>query len=157
MTTNIWINQVMKDIPQFVGVKSSDQVIKPPFFPCYTIVNFSPSFLPGTHFIVILFVKKTKCIYYDPLGISGIPKEILDYMQKYSRDVVQINHPIQNPISSFCGFFCMLPILLHVNRLPILQGIYSFKKHEMENEIKCVNLLARLFKLYYLDQVSIVE
>ena len=33
MTTNIWINDLMKDIPSFIGVYSTDTVIEPSFFP----------------------------------------------------------------------------------------------------------------------------
>ena len=40
MTTNIWINNVMKEIENFCGVYSSDNLKDPMSYPAYLIVNF---------------------------------------------------------------------------------------------------------------------
>ena len=85
MTTNIWINNVMKDIENFCGVYSSDNMKDPMSYPTYLIVNFSPSFSPGTHFIAMIFDEKQNCTYFDPLGLGTAPKIIQDFMKKIQK------------------------------------------------------------------------
>ena len=152
MTTNIWINDLMKDIPSFIGVYSTDTVIEPNFFPCYMIVNFSKSVDPGTHFVSILFINSNTCWYFDPLNLSFIPQEIRSYMFQNSRNVRKIKFKIQNSLSVFCGFFCLVPILLHVNNFPILRGLSIFTPDLIENDDICIDLLTHLFKIYYITR-----
>ena len=60
MNTNIWISNVMQGIENFCGVYSIDNMKDPMSYPTCLIVNFSPSFPHGTHFIAII------------LGMSGV-------------------------------------------------------------------------------------
>ena len=153
MVSNIWINRVMQDIHRFMGVYSSNELTPPLSYPTYIIANFSRSYEKGTHFIAILFLKKDLCIYFDPLNLSFIPRDIQEYMHLNSRLVYQINYTIQNPLSSFCGLFCIMAIMLHVNNIPLIQGITSFHEDSEQNDNKCVRILEKLFKLYYLEQL----
>ena len=142
----------MKDVNNFLGVYSINKIRAPTLFPSYTIVNFSPSGLPGTHFVSILFVDDRKCVYFDPLNLPFIPLEIKQYMKCNSKMIHIIGHPVQNPLSGYCGFYCLLPIMFHVNKLPLLKGIFSFPRLSMENDKKCISILMKLFKIYYLEQ-----
>ena len=63
----------MTDVENFKGVYSSDNIPKPMCFPAYLVVNFSPSYSPGSHFVTIIFPQKGKCIYFDPLDLKFIP------------------------------------------------------------------------------------
>ena len=153
MVSNIWINRVMQDIHRFMGVYSSNELTPPLSYPTYIIANFSRSYEKGTHFIAILFLKKDLCIYFDPLNLSFIPRDIQEYMHLNSRLVYQINYAIQNPLSSFCGLFCIMAIMLHVNNIPLIQGITSFHEDSEQNDNKCVRILEKLFKLYYLEHM----
>ena len=152
MTTNIWLNYIMKDVNNFIGAYSINKIRTPTFFPSYTIVNFSPSYLPGTHFVAILFVDNRRCIYFDPLNTPFIPLKIKKYMKANSKMIHIIGHPVQNPLSGYCGFYCLLPIMFHINELPLLEGILSFPKASMKNDKKCISVLMKLFKIYYLEQ-----
>ena len=145
MTTNVWINRIMKDIPQFIGVCSLDNLPMPTSFPSYIIINFSPSNLPGTHLITVLFLKNNVLLYFDPLNLPYIPCEILSYMLKNTTNIFKLDYTVQNFLSSFCGFFCLLPIMLHVNKLPVLQGILSFNERDIHNDEKCIYLLTIYF------------
>ena len=139
----------MQDVHGFMGVHSSDDLISPTFYPSYIIANFSRTYETGTHFIAILFLKKHVCIYFDPLNLSFIPKNINEYIHNNSKLVYHINYAIQSPLSIFCGFFCLLPIMFHVNNIPLLKGITSFCENSEQNDQKCVEMLEKLIKLYY--------
>lgn len=152
MTTNVWINHIMKDVSGFMGVFSIDTLINPTVYPSYIIVNFSPSNTPGTHFIAILFIEKNVCLYFDPLNLSYIPDELICYMNTNSVNIYKIKYTVQNLISGFCGFFCILPIMLHVNNISIYSGIKMLKEFSLENDDKCIQLLMKLFTLYYLER-----
>ena len=75
----------MQDIHRFMGVCSSNELTPPLSYPTYIIANFSRSYEIGTHFIAILFLKKHLCIYFDPLNLSFIPRDIQEYMHLNSR------------------------------------------------------------------------
>ena len=141
----------MKDISNFMGVSSVDTLLTPTSFPSYTIINFSPSNLPGTHFVSVIFFNKNLCLYFDSLNLAVIPQRIFRYMQDTAKHIIRIDYSIQNPRSIFCGFYSLVPIMLHVTNLPILRGILSFKECSMENDELCIRMLTRLFKLYYLE------
>ena len=152
MTTNLWINYIMRDVTNYIGVYSIDNLENPTSFPSYLIVNFSPSYLPGTHFVSIIFDKNRTCIYFDPLNLKFIPQKIENYMRKNVKNIYIIHYPVQNPFSGYCGFYCMLFILLHVNKIPLLKGILSFPYSSLQNDDRCVLVLCKLFKIYYLEQ-----
>ena len=151
MTTNIWINNVMRDIENFYGVYSSDNMKDPMSYPAYLIVNFSPSFSPGTHFIAMIFDEEKNCTYFDPLGLETAPKIIQDFMKKKSKKVEKIHRPIQNPFSSYCGFYCMLAIMIHANKMSISSTLRDFPLISLRNDELCISVLTKLFKLYYLE------
>ena len=152
MTTNIWLNHLMQDIHSFLGVFSIDTLIDPKIFPSYTIINFSRAKDVGTHFVSLLFLNKRTCCYFDPLSLPFIPRKIKLYMFANSQNVLKINFKIQNEMSSFCGFFCLLPIMLHANNLSIIKGITLFEQGIIENDEICIEVLSHLFKMYYYER-----
>ena len=152
MTTNIWINNLMKDIPLFLGVCSIDTLKAHSFFPSYTIVNFSKSTDLGTHFVTILIINNERCMYFDPLNLPFIPLEIRSYMFSNSINVKTIHFQIRNSLSTFCGFFCLIPILLHVNNISIIKGLSIFSPGLIENDELCIEMLSDLFKMYYITR-----
>ena len=147
----------MKDILHFIGVKSIDNMIKPKSIPAYTIVNFSPSTLPGTHFVCIMFINSKTCLYFDPLNLPYIPFLIREYMFLYSDCVYRFNFASQSILSDFCGIFSILPIMLHVNNYSpaqIFEGMLSHFEEEgsIKNDKICVDLVVYLFQLYYMSK-----
>ena len=152
MITNLWINNIMKDVDQFMGVYSRNNIKNPTSYPSYTIVAFSPLHSPGTHLATIIFINKSTCVYFDPLNLPFTPSEIQEYMYKNSNYIQIIKYPIQNPLSGFCGFYCLLVILFHIHKLSLYYGIYSFPRLSMGNDEKCIRMLVKLFKVYYLER-----
>ena len=91
-------------------------------------------------------------MYFDPLDLPFIPIEIRSYMFTNSSKVKTICFQIQNSLSIFCGFFCLIPILLHVNNIPILKGLSIFSPGLIENDERCIEMLSELFKMYYITR-----
>ena len=152
MTTNIWLNQIMEGIPAFLGVYSSDNIITPVSFPSYCIVNFSPESALGTHFITIIYDTNNSCIYYDPLNLAYIPENIVNHIKSTCKHMVTVRYAIQNPLSIYCGFFCLLIILIHLNNLPLLRTLQEyFTPKCIINDIKCISVICKLFELYFLS------
>ena len=138
----------MRDIHGFIGVYSSDNIKDPSSSPSYIIINFSSSNSPGSHFITILFIEGV-CMYFDPLNLSYIPDEICNYMHKNSDHVYRIDITIQHPLSGFCGFYCLFPIILHVNNFSLYDSFHRvFKMPSLENDYKCIEIVTKLFWLY---------
>ena len=150
MTTNIWINKIMRDIPGFMGVYSSDNIEDPISLPSYLITNFSGYNSPGSHFITILFIEGI-CVYFDPLNLSYIPDDILMYMHRNSSYVYRIDVATQHPSSGFCGFYSLLPIMMYVNGISLYDGFHLFQLPSLENDYKCIEILTKLFRLYYFE------
>ena len=98
----------MKGIPNFSGVYNSDNMKDPMIYPSYLIVNFSPSFSPGTHFIAMIFDEEQTCTYFDPLGLAKAPKIIHDFMKKKLRKYKKNRSSNSKPL------FNLLWILLYV-------------------------------------------
>jgi len=159
MTTNVWLDHVMEDIPEFMGVKSIDDMMQPKTIPAYTIINFSKSSMPGSHFVCVMFVTNDTCLYFDPLNLSGIPFEIDEYMHLYSDNVYRFNFAIQSIFSGFCGIFTLLPIMLHVNNFSVAQIfeciLLHFEEGSVKNDRICVDILVYLFKSYYTNNQQI--
>ena len=141
----------MKDVKNFMGVYSVNKIVKPKYTPSYIIVNFSPEELPGTHFIAIIFINSELCIYFDPLDLPFVPMEIQQYMHQQSNLVYILCYPIQNMFSGYCGFYCILAILLHANNFSLTDGLQSFPKLSLGNDEKCISTVVKLFKIYYLE------
>ena len=154
MVSNLWINDFMKEFQQFIGVYSRDTMEHPTDYPSYTIVNISKACEQGTHYVCIIFSNAYDCLYFDPLNLSFIPEEILIYMFENSQKVVRTYFQIQNELSSFCGFYWLLPILLHMNNISVLDGLDLFKEKSAENDNKCIKLLSILIKIYFRNKVN---
>ena len=159
MTTNVWIDHVMIDIPEFMGVKSIDNMIQPKTIPAYTIINFAKSSMPGSYFVCVMFVTNQTCLYFDPLNLPDIPFEIDEYMHLYSNNVYRFSFTIQSIFSGFCGIFTLLPIMLHVNNFSTAQifecMLLHFEEGSVKNDRICVDLVVYLFKLYYINNQQI--
>jgi hypothetical protein len=114
------------------------------------VINFSKYGDEGSHFISI-YMYKNKCLYFDPLCIknSFIPIEIKKYMKKY-KTVLNISKKIQNNLSEFCGFFCILFIIsLAISKKYLYSILSQFEKDGIGNDKLCIKLLKRAINEYF--------
>lgn len=88
--------------------------------------------------------------------MSFIPHLIQDYMSENADFIHRVRYPVQHPLSGHCGFYCILIILMHINKVPILEGIASFPRASLQNDDKCISILSKLFKIFYLEQNNFI-
>jgi len=104
------------------------------------VFNTGHSQSTGEHFVAI-YCNKNKLYYFDSLGGTNIDVNISDFIQEIirRRALILCNKPIQHPISSFCGFYC-LAFLLAKDKLCDDKIFYSHfnKKSLFENDKNAV-------------------
>jgi len=148
MTSNIWIENVLRRIPSFLGVYSSDNIPPPKFFPSSCIVNFSSYHDIGTHFITLLYDNPYCCRYFDPLDLNFIPQNISEFLKTHFPNKYRIIHfKIQHSLSNFCGIYCMCVCILHNNKRSVLETLKNnFFEDELANDKKVVHLVCKLIQ-----------
>ena len=64
-------------------------------------------------------------------------------MTQNSNYIYIIDYPIQNPLSVYCGFFCILVILFAVNQIPLYEGLRVFPKLLLQNDNRCIDVFGK--------------
>lgn len=156
MTTNTWIEYIMRHVQPFLGVYSSDNVIIPTFFPSCCILNFSSEDEKGTHFVTLLYTNKNLCTYFDPLNLGYIPYNIMKFLSiNFDNNINYIQFSLQNPLSNFCGLHCMLACMIYIegfSLLPILKE--NFIPYSRRNDEKGVSILCKLLLIHVSSKTS---
>jgi hypothetical protein len=102
------IESLLVNQPGFQGVYSSDTL---PTTPRLLVCNTDPKWKPGKHWIAI-YVDKNGCgEYFDSFGVPP-NKHFEGYLDlKCSRWTFN-RKQLQSRISSFCGYYCCLFVIL---------------------------------------------
>lgn len=147
MLTNIYIEKIMKKIPNFVGVFSADNA---PFLKkgkSSMIVNFDKRGEPGSHFIAIFKKRKNKVYYFDPLKLNIFPIEIARILGRYPH-TFDFSENIQSFESTYCGFYCMLFILSqYINEEYWKKICKKFEYRNKLNDEQCIKLICKSIKI----------
>jgi hypothetical protein len=148
MTTNIFLDSILKKFPGFRGTFSSDTapIIKNNES---IIINFSKENTPGTHFIAF-FSCKGENYYFDSLNVNNIPLDVYNYFYNYNK-VVNLSKEIQHPESIMCGFYCMMVIIASCISIDFLKEeiLPLFNTREMSNDDLCAKMIPHLIKRYF--------
>jgi len=111
------------------------------------VFNTGHSQSTGEHFIAI-YCNKKQLYYFDSLGSTDIDVNIANFIQETikRRTLILCNKPIQHPISSFCGFYC-IAFLLAKDKLCDDSIFYSYfnNKSLLENDKKVVYFITTCF------------
>ena len=111
------------------------------------ICNLSPQEQAGSHFVTIVANKKN-IFYCDSLSLPINTSETLfASLKDIGRKITSLlTHPIQAPMSEFCGIFCIyFVVLFDHKRFPIVHGQRKFLKNKLiENDFICVENLKKL-------------
>ena len=153
MSSNVWIESILRNIPTFLGVYSSDDIPPPIFSRSSCILNFSGKNDIGTHFVVILY-SRYFCTYFDPLNLDFIPETIKNYMHLHYFDHFRyIKIKIQHTLSNFCGLYCMFVCILQYMGKPIYTTLNNlFPSPKLSNDEKLVKLLCKTLRKIYTNK-----
>ena len=108
-TSNFYLNAVLHSLPEFAGVYDISTISQVSFkhFPCYIVSNLSPHGTPGTHWVGLVLYK-TNVFYFDSLGSKCRSPKIKKFMYSLGyKKYDYLKTPIQNILSSHCGYFVM--------------------------------------------------
>ena len=144
--TNRYIETVLEPYCKiFKGVFSCDTI---PVFGKNSrfsvIVNLSRENQPGSHFISI-YVNKTKAYYFDSLGLPCINRDISKYLKQYS--VTSNVNQFQCLDSFFCGYYCMLFVILIERGMSFTKFKKLFSADCKNNDTIVVELLKYIFRI----------
>ena len=104
------IEQLLAKQPGFQGVYSSDRL---PNNPRLLVCNTDPSWKAGEHWIAIYVDKNGRGEYFDSFGRRP-DKHFERYLNANCSSWTFNKKRLQSSISSFCGFYCVLFVVLRV-------------------------------------------
>jgi hypothetical protein len=144
-------NTLFEAAPHFCGTYSCNNIPKDiAKLSIFSIIcNIDKVGEIGSHFITIIGRSK-RIMYIDPLAYPCTNKYIAKFLKKaqqYNNRKLEIqNVPIQHPISTYCGYFCMVFVLFFEKDN---HGIkLKFNKHKLLlNDIKCIKYLVQFLKI----------
>ena len=110
------------------------------------IVNLSPSWTSGSHYVAI-FVRKKCIMYFDSFGLDCFNEDIREELKKYNQDIIHSNKQIQSFSSLFCGFYCIYFLISMERRQSFKTFLNLFKHVELKKNDKFVaNMIKKYIK-----------
>jgi hypothetical protein len=112
MTSNHYLDSVLFPICKlFRGTYSCNTIPRESYDKASYIVNLSPVGEVGTHFICII-KRKSYVYYFDSYGLQPYNEYIMHYLKSLNVPIYHNTVKIQHEKSKFCGYFCMLKVLI---------------------------------------------
>jgi hypothetical protein len=151
MATNEEIAYLGSFIPHFKGVYSCDMIpdieLKDDII-SVLIINLDHHDQPGSHFVTLIIDKyfKDKVIYFDPLGLDIFNEHIIKSISNINKHFVQLNNPIQDSTSDFCGLFCLAACVAKYYRTPLHKFLKMFSNKLKRNDIIVYNYLKNFYE-----------
>ena len=102
--------------------------------PCSLIINTDKSNKPGEHWIALFITENGYLEYFDSYGIRPYKKEIYHFIKKHKLKLIYNKKKIQNSLSTNCGKFCLLYLLLRTRRLR-MNKILKFFVNNKNNDL----------------------
>lgn len=132
----------------WLGVRPLDKI--PRKFPPkkFLIVNLSPSFHPGSHWIVLCRPHKDRMELFNSLGSQTID-DLKPHLNFTFKSKISFNNsPLQLDSSSSCGLYCIYFVIHRFLNLDqdfdeVLEDSFAPSLHENENKVSnfCQHLL----------------
>jgi hypothetical protein len=124
----------LKKFKNFLGCFASDQ-LPTPNVPTYGfVVNLDPHDKPGSHWVAI-YVSNGIGEYFDPFGLPPLSVEIIEFLEKYTKQATYVTTPIQSMTSRKCGGFCILYLYFKFHGKSTANFIWEFSNTLSENDI----------------------
>lgn len=145
--SNSYINNflIKCNLTHFHGVFSADNIPKKfrNKVNASFICNLANSNISYGHFVTIS-MNKNLIFYCDPFGLPCTNINISNFLTSCNRQIVYNNDKIQAPESHFCGFFCILFVLLY--HYPENINKISFSKKLIKNDAKCIKYICKIIQ-----------
>jgi hypothetical protein len=104
------------------------------------IINLDHHNQVGSHFVALIIDKHSfdKIIYFDPLGLDIYNKHIINSISIIDEHFLQLSKPIQDPLSDFCGLFCLAACVSKYFRTSIRDFLNIFSTNLKKKLYNCI-------------------
>ena len=144
---NLQINEILKNDKFtkkiFYGALAIDKLPKKVRYPSCLIINNQSSEKQGEHWLAIFFNKKKEAIFFDSFGLSPVNYNLDTFLIKFSKKYTFDNKKIQSFFSTYCGYYCILFLLL-ISRGKTLK----YFQNQFQNVFKNDNMIKKFIKKY---------
>ena len=131
----------------FCGVQPIDELKNFKFQkPCSLIINTDESSKPGEHWIALYITRNGNLEYFDSYGNKPFKKEIYHFIKKHRMNLIYNKKKIQSSLSTNCGKFCLLFVLLRTRGLSMKKIIRLFVNYK-NNDLLINNIFSKYIKL----------
>ena len=134
---SIEIQNKLRNLECFKGVYPIDLInkIKEYQRPLAIVVNLDPSYMSGSHWIVLFITVDNIGYYFDSFGLPFINEYILDFFRNNLVSNIYYNtNSIQSIKSASCGSFCVLFVRMLCNKFSFEQFLKLFTNNKDTNE-----------------------
>lgn len=116
------IHRILRHLPNFQGVYSADMLPKNPHL---LVCNTDESKKPGTHWVAIYINESGIGEFFDSFGRPPDAR-FERYMNVNCRRWIFNNKQLQSLISTFCGYYCCVFVLLRSRNYDMRKIIAMF-------------------------------
>ena len=119
----------------FRGVYSINEM---PFIlmdkPSFIIINLSPSYEAGSHWVSVVIDKNDESYYFDSYG-NIPPSEIINFLERNSKVWYYNNMKFQGNLSVLCGYFVIMFAFYFFNDIQKFFKIFKECKHLLNDKL----------------------
>jgi uncharacterized protein YutD len=142
---NIQIDKILKKDKKskkiYLGTFPFDKLPKNFKYPACFIINNQKSTEIGEHWLAIYFDSQKKCYFFDSFGMDPKFYNLLSYLKTKSTTIIHNKLQIQSFFSEYCGYYCIIFLLLKVRKYSLNFILSQFKDPESND-----NLIKNLIK-----------
>ena len=138
------IKFIMKNVPNFYGVYSRDNLPQPERYPFSLITNTDLKTETGTHWIAVYVDDKGKGVYFDSYAQAPQHEEFIDFLNINCPGGYTWNKkPLQCLTCVTCGEYCCVYIALRTAGINHKQFVDTFIQDPSKNDI----IIKELFRI----------
>lgn len=136
------IAKALEGVKHFCGVFARNKIPSVFSTPASMVINLSPSYEDGTHWIGI-YIDGNKCCYFDSLGRYPI-EEIIGICKKNVFNLDYSSKQLQHFHNTTCGLYCIY-FIMHIEYYDFKKILKNFTDNYTLNDSFIVNY----FKTYH--------
>lgn len=130
----------------FKGVFPCDSLPHRFNLPAIFVINLSPHYEAGTHWVAVYISSNRYAFYFDSFGLPIKNRFIQTFLEKNSVHIKHNKMQLQHIISNKCGKYCCVFVITILKNCSISSFVNKFSNNLFINEIVIENLYNYLCK-----------
>jgi hypothetical protein len=129
----------------FKAVVPKDKLSFKVTYPSAYVINTDNSTGPGEHWLAVYYKSDKTAVFFDSFGLAPQFYGLDNYMRKTSISYSYNQQQLQGIMSSTCGYYCVLFILLVCRNLDLQCILDLFNKKDVDlNDFKISFIMNKL-------------